>query len=427
MVPSISVAFAITMSLITMTSIAGHSGFGSGQRLSPGSFVVLGLITFWVYSALRLGRALSAHFARRWTEVEARDELKRTDPRLAALRATGFTAARAAPWAAAALFVLSAALLAGWFYTKNMVVAGAAPALFYAGAVVLILWALATVRRHETLELHVRERGAGALLEHPDPGDDTARRWERQTNHVIAFLVLGLPIVLSPAIGVHPAIWLPLAVLFHLWGTFLLVGLHNGHLDEEARHLLTAPAREAGEHDAADGEAPPQRARVAVMLTDMQDYSKSMGLDESGAYARLVEHNRIMRAAIAAHHGREIKTIGDAFLVVFRSAPSAVDCALAAQRGFAEYNAGKPQSERILVRIGIHFGDVILTADDVFGDSVNLVARIEPLAGAGGVCVSEPVLEKVRKKIRLKVEPIEGATLKNIAAPPKLYRIRPAS
>jgi class 3 adenylate cyclase len=407
-----------------MTSIAGRSGFGSGQRLSAGSFVVLGLITFWVYSALRLGRALSAHFARRWTEVEARDELKRTDPRLAALRATGFTAARAAPWAAAALFALSAALLAGWFYKKNMVIAGAASALFYAGALVLFLWALATIRRHETLELHVRERGAGAVLEHPDLGDDAARRWERQTNHVIAFLVLGLPMVFSPAVGVHPAIWLPLAALFHLWGTILLVGLHNGHLDEEARHLLTAPAHEAG---AADGEAPPQRARVAIMLTDMQDYSKSMGLDESGAYARLVAHNRIVRAAIAAHRGREIKTIGDAFLVIFRSAPNAVDCALAAQRGFADYNLGKPAGERILVRIGIHYGEVILTGNDVFGDCVNLVARIEPLATAGGVCVSGPVLDMVRNKIRLEVEQIEGATLKNIAAPPKLYRIRPAS
>ena len=401
-----------------MTSIAGRSAFGSGPRLSAGSFVVLGLITFWVYTALRLGRALRAHFAQRWSEVEARDDLKRTDPRLAALRATGFTVARAAPWAAAALFAFSAILAAG-----RIVVASSA--LFYAGALLLVLWALAVIRRHETLELHVRERGAAAVLEHPDLGDDTTRRWERQTNHVIAFLVLGLPMVFSPATGAHPAIWLTAAALFHVWGSFLLVGLHNGHLDEEARHLLTAPAHAAGERGAAGGEAPPRRARVAIMLTDMQDYSKSMGLDESGAYARLVEHNRIMRAAIAAHRGQEIKTIGDAFLVIFRSARKAVDCALAAQRDFADYNTGKAGDERILVRIGIHFGDVLLTGSDVFGDDVNLAARIEPLAAAGGVCISEPVYERVRDKIRLHAEPVEGATLKNIAAPPRLYRIRP--
>ena len=160
------------------------------------------------------------------------------------------------------------------------------------------------------------------------------------------------------------------------------------------------------------------------MLTDMQDYSKSMGLDESGAYARLVEHNRIMRAAIAAHRGREIKTIGDAFLVIFRGAVNAVQCALAAQRGFAEYNAGKRDDERIMVRIGVHVGEVILTRSDVFGDDVNLVARIEPLAAPGGICVSEPVLKIARNKLKLDVDPVEGATLKNIASPPKLYRIR---
>jgi class 3 adenylate cyclase len=368
-----------------------------------------------VYTALRLGRALRVHFAQRWSEVEARGELKRTDPRLAALRVTGFTAARAAPWAAAALFASSAVLAA-----FRVVVASSA--LFYAGALLLVLWALAVIRRHETLELHVRERGAAAVLEPPEPGDDTARRRERQTNHAIAFLVLGLPMVFSPATGVHPAIWLAAAALFHVWGTLFLVGLHNGHLDEEARHLLTAPAHAAGERG---GERPPRRARVAIMLTDMQDYSKSMGLDESGAYARLVEHNRIMRAAIAEHRGREIKTIGDAFLVIFRGARNAVDCALAAQRDFADYNTGKRADERILVRIGIHFGDVLLTGSDVFGDDVNLAARIEPLAAAGGVCVSEPVLEKVRKAVRLDAEPVEGATLKNIASPPRLYRIRP--
>jgi class 3 adenylate cyclase len=393
-----------------------RGGFGSGQRLSAGGFLVLGLLTFWVYSAVRFARALSAHFARRWTEVEARDELKSTDSRLAALRATGFTAGRAAPWGAAALFALSAILAA-----FKVVVAPSA--LFYAGTLLLFLWAFATIRRHEMLELLVRERGARALLEQPELGDAIERRWERQTTHVVAFLVLALPVAFSPAVGAPPVIWLPLAAILHVWGTLLLVGLYNGHLAEETRHALTAPVHPADGRAAADDDAPPQRVLVAIMLTDMQDYSKSMALDESGTYARLVEHNRIMRAAIAAHRGREIKTIGDAFLVIFRSARKAVDCALAAQRGFADYNAGKAEDQRIRVRIGIHFGDVLLTASDVFGDGVNVAARIEPLAAPGGICVSEPVFEMVRDKIRLDVEEIEGATLKNIAEPPKLYRI----
>ncbi|HSA89180.1 MAG TPA: adenylate/guanylate cyclase domain-containing protein [Burkholderiales bacterium] len=392
-------------------------GYGLGQRLMARDFLVLGLITFWIYPVVRLVLALNAHFTRRWSEVEARHELRGTDPRLAALRAAGFTLPRAAPWAAAAFFASSAV-----FAASRAAIASAA--FFYAGALLLMLWTLTIIRRHEMLELHVRERGAGALLERPEPGDDNVRRWERLTNYVVAFLVVSIPMLFSPAAGVHPGIALALLAAFHVWGSVLLVRLYNEHLAEEERHAVTAPVRPGEERAAPDADAPPRRARVAIMLTDMQGYSKSMGLDESGAYARLVEHNRIMRAAIAAHRGREIKTIGDAFLVIFRGAVNAVQCALAAQRAFAEYNAGKRDDEKILVRIGLHVGEVILTASDIFGDDVNLVARIEPLAAPGGVCLSEPVLSIARNRIRLDVEPVEGATLKNIASPPKLFRIR---
>ena len=107
----------------------------------------------------------------------------------------------------------------------------------------------------------------------------------------------------------------------------------------------------------------------------------------------------MMRAAIAAHRGREIKTMGYAFLVLFRGAVNAVQCALAAQRAFADYNRGEREKERIIVRIAIHLGEVSLTGTDVFGDDV---------------------------KMKLEVQPVEGATLKNIAAPPPLFRIAPA-
>lgn len=392
-------------------------GNGSGRRLLARDFLVLGLITFWIYTVVRFALALNAHFARSWSEVEARGDLRSTDPRLAALRAAGFTVPRAAPWAAAALFGSSAILAA-----SSAPVASAA--FFYAGTLLLMLWTLTIIRRHEMLELHVRERGAGALLERPEPGDDNLRRWERLTNHAVAFLVLSIPMLFSPAADVHLAIPLALLAAFHVWGSVLLVRLYNEHLAEEERHAVTAPVRPGDERGTPGADAPPRRARVAIMLTDMQDYSKAMGLDESGAYARLVEHNRIMRAAIAEHRGREIKTIGDAFLVVFRGAVNAVQCALAAQRAFAGYNAGRRDDQKIMVRIGIHVGEVILTASDIFGDDVNLVARIEPLAAPGGICLSEPVLKIARNKLQLDAEPVEGATLKNISSPPKLFRIR---
>lgn len=421
--------------------------FGYGQRLSASGFVVLGLITFWVYSALRIAAALRVHFERRWIEMAARADLKADDPRLPAFRDAGFRARMAVPRTAAALYALSALVFAWWFW--NDVLRGAAfdydavvgavaasSALFYAATLVLLLWTLQALRRHETLELLLREAGPAARLDQAaDLGDDMVQRWERQTNHVAAFLVFAFPIAFSPAVGAHlvlsgavwghalvlPAACFVLAAVFHVWGTTLLVGLYNGHLKEEARHLAPASARDAAP---ADGDAPPQRELVAIMLTDMQGYSRAMEADEAGAFARLQEHNRIMRAAIAAHRGREIKTIGDAFLVIFRSATDAVDCALAAQRGFADYNAGRPESGRINVRIGIHMGDVLVTANDVFGDGVNVAARIEPLAPPGGICVSEPVYEMVRKKVQIDVQPVEGATLKNIASPPRLYRIR---
>jgi hypothetical protein len=114
----------------------------------------------------------------------------------------------------------------------------------YAGTLVLTLWAFTTLRRHETIELHVRERGAGALFESPEPGDDNLRRWERLTSHAVAFLVLAVPLVFSPVFPVlasQPAVWLPALALFHVWGTILLVRLYNEHLAEEERHAATAP------------------------------------------------------------------------------------------------------------------------------------------------------------------------------------------
>jgi class 3 adenylate cyclase len=210
----------------------------------------------------------------------------------------------------------------------------------------------------------------------------------------------------------------------------LLVGLYNGHLAYEARQTAPADLHPPGERaiptaaTSVEEGGSPKRELAAIMLTDMYGYSKAMERDESRAYAKLVEHNQIMRAAIAAHRGREIKTIGDAFLVIFRSALDAVDCALAAQRAFGDFNLGKNEDDRALVRIGIHLGDVLITDDDVFGDGVNVAARIEPHAEPGGICISEPVFEMVRKKLQLEVTKVEGVKLKNIAVAPDLYRIR---
>lgn len=191
--------------------------------------------------------------------------------------------------------------------------------------------------------------------------------------------------------------------------------------------MLKARAQEASlpakDRASKKTDASPQRELSAIMLTDMVGYSGSMERDEQSAYAKLLEHNNIVRAAIVKYRGREIKTIGDAFLVVFRSANDAVDCAVSIQRALKEFNANKEVGDKIVIRIGVHLGEVMVTSNDVYGDGVNICARIEPLAEPGGICVSGEVYAVVRKKIEFKLERLEGVQLKNIAIAPDIYRI----
>ncbi|MDP2706191.1 MAG: adenylate/guanylate cyclase domain-containing protein [Burkholderiales bacterium] len=170
-------------------------------------------------------------------------------------------------------------------------------------------------------------------------------------------------------------------------------------------------------------DAAPQRELSAIMMTDIVGYSGSMERDEQRAYRMLLEHNNIVRAAVVKFRGREVKTIGDAFFVVFRSAADAVDCAISVQRSLMEFNANKEDADRIMIRVGIHLGEVMITANDVFGDGVNIAARIEPLAEPGGICLSGEVYSVVRKKIEYKFEQLEGVKLKNIAIAPDIYRV----
>lgn len=428
--------------------------FGSGMRLTATGFFALGLITFWIYSVFRIATTLRAHCERRWSEIEARVILTDADTALwEAFRQRGFVVSYTPPKIAAGLFALCAALVLWWFvrwillgdfFSHDEIVAeiGISSGLFYIATMVVMLWALGTLRRHEISELLVHEIGANAMSssQSAEPGNEMVHRWEQQSNRIVLFLILALPIVFSPTLGAHlvlsgkewgheltlPALCFLLAAVFHIWGTLLLVGLYNDHLAFEAQQLevLPHPVGDRAVTDApSDDFDAPRRELVTIMLTDMYGYSKDMERDEARAYAKLLEHNRIMRSMIKAHQGREIKTIGDAFLVIFKSAIDAVDCALAIQRAFSDFNLGKEEESHVLVRIGIHIGDVLITSNDVFGDGVNITARIEPYANPGGICISEPVFAMVRKKLQLEVSMVEGAKLKNIAVPPDLYRI----
>ena len=138
-----------------------------------------------------------------------------------------------------------------------------------------------------------------------------------------------------------------------------------------------------------------ERTLAAIMFTDMVGYSSLTQKDESLALELLEAHHALLRPFFPKYGGKEIKTIGDAFLVKFASALEAARCAIEMQRTLVMYNATATPQKRIQIRIGIHVGDVIHQNEDVFGDAVNIASRIEPLARAGGVCVSEDVARQI--------------------------------
>jgi len=166
-----------------------------------------------------------------------------------------------------------------------------------------------------------------------------------------------------------------------------------------------------------------ERRLAAIMFTDMVGYSALTQRDEGLALRLLEEHRKIVRQFLTNHKGREIDTAGDGFLVEFASALDAVRCAVEIQSTFRDMNANRPEEENILIRIGIHLGDVIHNGNQVAGDAVNVAARIEPLAPAGGICVTAQVYASVLNKVEDLFESMGLPELKNIVTPIEVYRI----
>jgi adenylate cyclase len=142
-----------------------------------------------------------------------------------------------------------------------------------------------------------------------------------------------------------------------------------------------------------------ERRLTAILAADVAGYSRLMGLDEAGTLARLRAHRReLIDPKIAEHRGRIVKTTGDGILIEFPSVVEAVACAVAVQRGMAERNTLVPEEERIVFRVGVNLGDIIVEDDDIHGDGVNVAARLEGIAEPGGICVSGIVHDQVRDK-----------------------------
>src|ERR1700759_1459615 len=166
-----------------------------------------------------------------------------------------------------------------------------------------------------------------------------------------------------------------------------------------------------------------KRRLAAIMFTDMVGYSALSQRDDKLALELLEEHRRLLREIFPRFNGAEIKTIGDAFLVEFDSALEAAQCAIEIQRVLIKRNADVPLDRRIELKIGIHIGDVVHRGGDVYGDGVNIASRIEPLAGAGGICVSMDVERQIRNAVDTRFQKLAPTELKNISVPMELFRI----
>jgi adenylate cyclase len=166
------------------------------------------------------------------------------------------------------------------------------------------------------------------------------------------------------------------------------------------------------------------RRLAAILAADVVGYSRLMGADEEGTLAAVKDLRReLADPKIDEHHGRIAKTTGDGLLVEFASVVDAVRCAVAVQRGMAERTTAVPADRRIEFRIGINLGDIIIDDSDIFGDGVNIAARLEALAEPGGICVSRVVRDQVRDKLDLAFEDRGEQQVKNIARPVHVYRI----
>ena len=157
----------------------------------------------------------------------------------------------------------------------------------------------------------------------------------------------------------------------------------------------------------------PVRRLAAILAADVAGYSRLMGADEEGTHERLKAHlSELVNPSIEKHRGRVVKNTGDGLLAEFPSVVEAVRCAAEIQRGMAERNAETAEDRRIAFRVGVNLGDVIVEQDDIYGDGVNVAARLEALAEPGGICISRMVRDQIRDKLSYPFEAGESRASK---------------
>ena len=166
-----------------------------------------------------------------------------------------------------------------------------------------------------------------------------------------------------------------------------------------------------------------QRRLAAILAADVAGYSRLMGADEKGTLSTLRSHREAVDRLIALHHGRVFGSAGDSVIAEFASAVEAIEAAVEIQRETLRRNEGVPPDKRFFFRIGINIGDVMVEGDNLFGDGVNVAARVQALAKPGGICVSRNVYNQVKNKVPVAFEDLGEHRVKNIIEPLTIYRL----
>src|SRR5271163_2875562 len=165
------------------------------------------------------------------------------------------------------------------------------------------------------------------------------------------------------------------------------------------------------------------RRLAAIMAIDVVGYSRLMGEDEAGTALAVREHREAARPIVARLGGRIVKTMGDGLLLEFPSVVAALECAVAIQKLMVERNADTPEAKRIVYRIGVNLGDVLIDGDDILGDGVNIAARLEGVCEPGGIFVSGAAYDHVRGRVEAEFVDLGDQALKNIARPVRAYAL----
>jgi adenylate cyclase len=168
---------------------------------------------------------------------------------------------------------------------------------------------------------------------------------------------------------------------------------------------------------------PPKRRLTTILCADVQGYSRLMGADEAGTLEELRRSRTIMTGLVERHDGRVVNTWGDALIAEFPSVVEAVQCAIEVQQELAAGDPDRPEAERMRYRIGINLGDVMLDGTDIYGDGVNIAARLQELADPGGILISGPVYDQVHNKLTIGFDCLGQQQVKNVAAPVMSYRV----